>query len=207
MLLGCFSLQAQFGYGLKGSYSIPFNTKEEIKYDDSQDYLIYKVLFEEIDVAPTLSLLGYYRRDLIYFQSELSYRRVRSRFTADNYVDLENITTLGNTKTTHSLDVPFVAGVRIEQFKLGVGPTFSFILSENKLFQDVEYFEERRSSVEFGFGFHAGIVLYRLHIDVSYQYRFNGVADYLYWRKDYRGFSQPVQYLELGLALVLGQSS
>ena len=207
MIFSAFETRGQFNFGIKGSYSLPFNTKQEIKYDDSQDFLIYRVNFLELDVSPTIALVGYYRNDLVYFQLELAYKRVRSRFLADNYVDLENITQTENVKQTHSLDFPLMAGIRIDHFKLGVGPTFSFIISENPIFQDVDLFEERRSSTEIGFGFTAGIVLYRLHVEMSYQYKFNGVGDYLYWRQDYRGFSQPVQFIELSMGIFLYQFS
>jgi len=197
-----FEASSQLYFGVKGAYSIPFNSPQEIKYDDFQDFLIYRVNFIERDATPTLSILGYYRSDWIYFQLEAGYKRVKTRFIADNYFDLENITKTENTKTTHSLDFPIIAGLRLEQFKLGFGPTFSFILKENPIFQDIEFFEERRNRLETGFAFHFGVVLYRFHIDLSYHYRFNGVGDYLYWRQAYRGFSQPVQYLDLGFALV-----
>lgn len=98
--------------------------------------------------------------------------------------------------------MPIIAGVRLDRFKLGVGPTFSFILSENAVFSDTAYFEERRSNIETGFGFHLGILLYRMHLDLSYQYRFNQVGDYLYWRKSHQGFSQPVRFLDIGLAFM-----
>ncbi len=194
-------MQGQFYLGVKGSYSIPFNRSLEIKYDDAQDFFIYQVEFLEQDYTPTLSLVGYYRQDLVYFQSELGYKRAKTRFRANNYIDLDNITSTINVKTTHSIDVPVIAGVRIDRFKLGVGPTFSFILSDNEIFTDTDFFEEKRNFVETGFGFHFGILLYRLHVDVSYQYRFNEIGDYLYWRKTHQGFSQAVRYLDIGLGL------
>ncbi len=192
----------QLYYGIKGTYSITFNSQQEIKYDDGQDFLIYRVNFLEMDVSPTVSLLGYYRKDWIYFQTELAYKRVKTRFLATNYVDLRNITEIQNIKLTHSIDLPLIAGARLDRFKLGFGPVFSYILSENPIFQDINLFQERRSRVETGFGFQFGIVLYRLHVDLNYQYRFNDVGDYLYWRGDHRGFSQRVQFLDLGLAFV-----
>lgn len=196
------SLEAQLYYGFKGNYSIPFVDSQEIKYDDADDFLIYRVNFIDQSVAPTISLYGYYRKDLIYFQSELIYRQVKSRFIADNYVDLTNITRIENIKITKSIDVPIIAGLRVDRFKLGFGPSFSFIISENKIFQDIELFEEQRSRVESGFGFYFGVVLYRLHVDLSYQYKFNGVGDYLYWRGAYKGFSQSVQFIDLGMAFI-----
>ena len=194
------SLSGQTYFGVKGTFSVPFNRSHEIKYDDAQDFFIFRVEFIEQDFSPTLSLVSYYRNDIIYLQGELAYRRSRTRFNFDNLIDLENIISSSEVKTTHSLDIPLIAGVRLERFKLGVGPTFSVILAENELFSDVELFEERRSNVEAGFGFQFGIVLYRLHLDLTYQYRFNGVGDYLFWRSSVQGFSDPVQYIDLGLS-------
>jgi len=185
--------------GVKAAYSIPFNEQHEIKYDDALDNFIYRVKFIEQDYTPTVSIVGYYRKDLVYFQTEIGYRRAKTKFLADNYIDLDNITTTEYVKKTHSLEFPLVAGVRLDRFKLGVGPVFSFIISENPIFEDVDFFEERRSNLETGFSFNVGILLYRIHLDVSYKYQFGGVADYLYWRQDFKGFSDPVQYLDVGM--------
>ena len=193
------TLSSQTYVGVKGSWSVPFNRPHEIKYDDAQDFFIFRLGFIEQDFTPTVSVVTYYRNDIIYLQGELGYRRAKTRFNFDNLIDLENIISSTAEKTTHSLDIPLIAGVRLERFKLGVGPTFSVILAENELFSEVEFFEERRNTVEAGFGFQFGVVLDRLHIDLNYQYRFNGVADYLYWRSAIQGFSDPVQYLDLGL--------
>ena len=106
------------------------------------------------------------------------------------------------TRVTRHLDVPFVAGIRIDRFKLGVGPTFSFILDDENIFEDVSFFDERRENFEMGFGFHFGVIIYRLHIDLSYQVRFNQLADYVTWRNTPLGLDQQIQYLDLGIALM-----
>lgn len=187
-------------FGVKGTYSIPFNRPHEIKLDDANDLFIYRLTFIEQDYTPTVSLVTYYRNEVIYLQGELAYRRANTRFRAENFIDLENITNTSVTKTTHSLDIPLIAGVRLDRFKLGAGPMFSVILSENELLPEVEFFEERRNALEAGFGFQVGIVLYRLHVDLNYQIRFNGAGDFLYWRSNFSGFDDPIQYLDLGLA-------
>lgn len=185
--------------GIKAAYSIPFNRQEIIKYDDAQDNFIYQVRFVEQDFTPTVSLVGYYRKDLIYFQTELAYRRAKTKFVADNYIDLDNITTTEYVKTTHTLDIPLIAGLRLDRFKLGVGPVFSFIISENAIFEDIAFFQERRSNIESGFSFNVGVLIDRIQIDLSYKYQFNGVADYLFWRGDAKGFNDPVQYIDIGM--------
>lgn len=201
-MLASIQANCQFYYGIKGSYSIPFNKTQEIKYDDANDFFVYRVNFLDQTVSPTVSIIGYYRKDLVYFQSEIQYKSVKTRFRADNYIDLDNITNEDHTKVTRSIDIPISAGVRIDRFKLGVGPTFSVIIDENRIFQDTDFFVEQRANVEMGFGFHFGVLLYRLHLDIAYQYRFNQVGDYLYWRGVHKGFSQPVRYIDIGMAFM-----
>ncbi len=197
------TLSGQLYYGAKVGYSIPFNRQDNIKLDDANDFFIYRISFEEQDVSPVFSLVGHYRKDLIYFQTELAYKRVRTRFVGENFIDLDNITRLQNLKETHNLDIPFFAGFRTDRFKLGVGPLASIILSENAIFTDTDFFEERRKRVEMGFGFQIGFVFYRLHVELGYQYRFNEIGDYLYWRGTNSSFNQSIQYLDLGFGLIL----
>jgi len=186
---------------------LTFNHPQEIKYDDANDFFIYRVNFLEQDVAPYLSLAVYHRYELVYFQLDLSYRRTSATFRALNLIDLDNITETEYTKKTHSIDLPFVAGVRYDRFKFGVGPVFSVIVGENPIFSDTSFFEERRDRIEKGFGFHIGAIFERLHLDVNYQYRFNQVGDYLYWRNVHKGFSQPIQYLDIALGVFIGYGS
>ena len=194
------TLSSQTYFGVKGSFSIPFNRPHEFRFDDANDFFIFSVTFVEQDYTPTLSFVTYYRNDIIYLQGELAYRRTDTSFSFDNLIDLDNIISSSVEKRTHSIDLPLIAGVRLDRFKLGVGPTFSIILAENELFSDIDFFEERRSTIETGFGFQFGIVLHRFHVDLTYQYRFNGAGDYLIWRSSVQGFNDPVQYLDLGFS-------
>lgn len=198
----CNNIQAQFYPGIKGSYAIPFIRTQEIKYDDAFDFLVYKVRFIEQDVSPTISLFGYYRNDKIYLQGELAYRRVKSRFASFDYLKENDPIPIMETKETNYLMVPLSAGVRFQNFKFGCGPVISFILSENKLFEELLYFEEKRRKMEYGFSFSAGLALYRLHIDISYQLQFEGVGDYIYFREDSKGFTNQPQFVNLGLGFL-----
>ena len=201
-LLTSQKVQSQLYYGVKGGYSIPLVQPSILELDDANDFFIYRLSFTSQTSSASPALIAYYRNELIYFQTELQYKSIKTTFLAENFIDLDNITTENRTKTTKSFDVPFVAGIRLDRYKIGVGPTFSFILSDNEIFQDVDFFDERRSSIETGFGFHFGIILYRLHIDLSYQARFNQVGDYLKWRNDRIDFKRPVSFIDLGLALM-----
>ena len=194
--------QSQLYYGIKGGYSIPLAQPSSLELDDARDFFIYRLSFTNQTSSASPALVGYYRNDLIYFQSELQYRNIKTTFLAENFIDLNDITTESRTRITKSIRIPIIAGIRIDRYKLGVGPTFSVILADNDLFQDVSFFEENRSRVETGFGFHLGIILYRLHLDFSYQVQFNQVGDYLKWRGDRIDFKRPISFIDLGLALM-----
>jgi len=201
----CFDLSAQFYAGVKGSYSIPFVRSQELKYDDQDDFLMYKVRFIEQDVTPTLSAFAYYRNELIYIQGEVGYRKVKSKFSSIDYLsflDDYDLTPSAHTKETNYIIVPITGGVRFHNFKFGCGPVVSFIASENKIFEDLQYFEEKRRNVEYGFSFSAGLALYRLHIDISYEYQFEGVGDYFYFREASKGFTNQTQFVNIGLGFL-----
>lgn len=193
---------AQLYVGVKGTYSLPFARAQEIKYDDAQDFLTYKMKFVEQDVSPMMSVFAYYRNDIIYLQGEVGYRRVNTRFSSVNYLNPPDITTIETIKKTNYLLVPLSAGIRFDRFKFGVGPVFGFILSQNTIFEEIESFEERRRQMDAGFQFQFGITLYRLHIDLSYEYQFNSVGDYLYYRQDAKGFDSQAQFVNLGLGFL-----
>lgn len=192
-------LDAQFYAGIKGSYAIPFVKSQEIKYDDHLDFLMYKVRFVEQDISPTISGFAYFRNEMIYLQGEVGYRRVKSKFTSINYLNYYDLTPTTQTKETNYIILPISAGVRFHNFKFGCGPVVSIIASENKIFEDLEFFEEKRERTEFGFAFNAGLALNRLHIDISYEFQFEGVGDYFYFRGANNGFSNQTRFVNLGL--------
>ncbi len=196
------AIDAQLYFGIKGSYSLPFARSQEIKYDDAQDFLTYKVKFIEQDVSPMLSVFSYYRNDKIYLQGELGYRRINTRFSSVNFLTPEDLTPNESIKKTSYLLIPLSAGLRFDRFKFGVGPVFGYIIGQNTIFEEIENFEERRRRMDMGFAFNFGITLYRLHIDLSYEYQFNSVGDYLYYRKDSKGFDNQAQFVNLGLGFL-----
>jgi len=195
-------LNAQVYFGIKGSYSIPFIRSSELKYDDFQDFILYKIRFIEQDVSPTISLFTYYRNELIYLQAEVAYRRVRSKFSSIDYLNFNDLTPVIHDKETNYVVIPLTAGIRFKNFKFGAGPVISIVAKENNVFEGLDFFEERRSTAEYGFSFTLGMALYRLHIDLSYEYQFNGVGDYLYFRENNQGFQQQTQFLNIGLGFL-----
>jgi len=143
--------------------------------------------------------MGYYEQGKVYVQLETMYKQSRSRFSAIDWSTIDR-TTYNETKVTHFLVVPCLAGYRLENFKLGMGPIFSFILDENTLFEAIPEFTERRRNLETGVSMNVGLKLQRLHIDVNYELHFNKVADFVVFKQAQSGFAQSPGFFTLGMS-------
>lgn len=192
----------QVHVGAKVAYSLSFGRSETLLFEDAEDLLAFEVKFSEEDVRPLMGLLAYYEQGKVYVQTEFLYKQTRSNFKAIDWRTLEQ-TTYREPKVTNFIQIPIQAGYRLGNLKLGVGPVFSFILSENDLFDEVRIFEERRRGYEAGFGFNVGLKFYKLHVDLSYEKHFNRVADYVIFKQQQSGFGQSPGYLSIGLAYLI----
>lgn len=190
---------SQVYYGLKANYALSFNRSAEIKYDDRFDFLDYKVKFLEQDISPTITAFVFYTKDIIFLQAELGYRSVKTRFSYVDFRTIDNLMPQFDNKVRRSIMVPVLAGVSIDRFKFGVGPILSFVISENQIFESFDDFEERSRSFNGGFRIGASMQLYHLYFDLSFEQRFNGVAESFYYRGDNKGFTKQSQLINFGL--------
>ncbi|MBT8190271.1 MAG: hypothetical protein KJO29_07555 [Bacteroidia bacterium] len=195
-------LSGQLYFGINASYSIPFTRSEEIKYDDAQDFLTYSLRFVELDVTPSLNTYIYYKNEIMYLQGGIGYRQIKTRFRSISYLEFGKQTPVETIKKTSYLMLPIHAGICFDRFKFGAGPVFGYIVDQNNIFEEIESFEERRRRLDTGFAFNFGITIYRFQLDLSYEYQFNSVGDYLYYRKDEKGFNNQAQFINLGLGLI-----
>jgi len=203
----CFILSsgitAQVRLGVKASLTIPFSKNQLIQYDDYQDFLVYEVKVLQQNISPEFGLIGFYSNDLLFLQAEAFYKKVETDFEIASYV-LDDVFLPRERKETSYLTFPINAGIIINKtFKLGFGPVFSFIIDDSYILENVEYFEEKQSQIEKGFSFSFGVLVKRLHFDLRYESRFDGVAEDFYFRDTRQGFRQRPGYLSFGVGLVL----
>ncbi len=194
---------AQVRLGVKASITVPFSKNQLIQYDDFDDYLVYDVKVLQQNVSPEFGLIGFYSNKLLFLQGEALYKKVETDFEITSYV-LDDVVLPRERKETSYLSFPINAGVIInETYKLGFGPVFSVIIDDTFILENVENFEERQSKIEKGFSFSFGVLVRRLHFDLRYESRFDGVAEDFYFRDTRQGFRQRPGYLSFGVGLVL----
>ena len=192
---------AQVRLGVKGNVSLSFNRQQQVLYDDFNDFLQYRLTVLEQDVSTGFGIMAYMKNDLLYFQPEINYNRITTNFRLESFVeDSFPETMIG--KQTSFINIPIKAGLWVEKFKLGVGPMVSIVVSDTKIDMLDERFEERRRNVEMGFTFNFGMVFDWLHFDITYETRFNGIAEYFYFRNTRAGFRGQPGYLHVGVAIV-----
>jgi len=195
--------EAQIRLGVKASLTVPFSKNQLIQYDDYQDFLVYEVKVLQQNISPEFGLIGFYSNNLLFLQTEAFYKKVGTDFEITSYV-LDDIYLPRERKETSYLTFPINAGVIInETYKLGIGPVFSFIIDDTTILKNVESFEEQQTKIEKGFSFSFGILVKRLHFDLRYESRFDGVAEDFYFRNTRQGFRQRPGYLSFGVGLVL----
>jgi len=194
---------SQFRVGVKAAYYLSFNKSSEIKYDDALDFLTYKIKFIEEDVDPVLGVFASYQNDMVYVRADLAYRNIHTRFSYINYLTYGDLKPHDAIKETKSFLIPLEAGLVVENFKFGAGPSIVFHYTQNKIFESIPEFEERRRKIDTGFHLSFSYVINQLQIDLLYEQRFHGVGDYFYYRGDQKSFQQASQYISIGLSYIL----
>ena len=201
LFTSCITLDAQVQLGVKGNVSLSFNRQQQILYDDFNDFLLYRLTVLEQDVSPGFGILAYMKNDLLYFQPEINYNQITTNFRIESYIQ-DSFGEELIEKRTRFINIPIKAGLWVDKFKLGVGPMVSIITSDTNIALQDDRFEEKRRNVEMGFTFNFGMVVNWLHIDISYETRFNGIAEYFYFRNTRAGFRGQPGYLHVGVAVV-----
>lgn len=195
-------LSAQTYFGVKGNYSLSLNRSSTVKYDDAQDLLLYNVELTDEDILPSFGLFAYYRNDPIYIQTELHYRVTDLNFEVIDVLDFDNLRPQNFVKRTNEIIWPLHAGWQYYNLRFGAGTSLAFILSENEVFETLEFIEERRSSLEFSYTINFGIVYQRLLLELNYEWQTDGIADYFYFREDRKGFDQNNGIVNLSLGFL-----
>lgn len=202
VLSGSSVAYSQIQLGLKAAYSLSFSRSTFLLFEDENDFLNYEIIFRDEDIRPVYGLISYYEQEKVFVQLEALYKQSRLSFTAIDWSTPE-FETFNETKVTHFIVIPTLAGYRIANFKLGAGPVFSFIAQENEIFAEIQEFSERRRNLEIGVSANVGVKLYRLHIDANYEYHFNRVADYILFDRAQAGFAQSPGFFTLGISYLL----
>lgn len=197
------SLKSQLTVGIKASYFLSMSQAQELSYDDTQDFLSHKIRFIEEDVSPVPELFASLSNERTYVKLGLAYRRIQTRFSFRDFLDYANTHYSPELKRSSTLLLPMEAGLKLKNMRFGAGPSLSFLVSENTVFESIRELEERRNMFTTGYHISFSITHNRLMFEILFEERFHGVAEYIYYRGDSQSFDQRAKYISLGLAYTL----
>lgn len=118
-----------------------------------------------------------------WLSADVLYRKKEVNYSVDlGFTQRDNVLYQDNFKEVH---IPITAGFRKNNFKFGLGPSFTIKADSQYSLTQLEGFTLNPRKVETGFQFTAGyIVKDRIHIDLKHELNFNGTGDD--YRFDYR---------------------
>ena len=207
LLFASSNVFGQFMLGAKASYTSAFVDQSEQLYDNSQNYVIYRLELEKQQVLPSVGLIAYYgfenrfeNRNLSAFvQGELLYNFRRTHFTFENYLTNASPQIQTYRKGVGFLRFPMMGGFQYRFLKIGVGPIFSFVVNEQKVFTSFPTIDEQYRRFEPASSILIGVRVDDFVVDVTYEYHFNGVSEFIYYKDRISGFREQPNYLSINV--------
>lgn len=126
----------------------------------------------------------------------------RTHFTFENYLTNANPRISNHAKGVSFVRFPILGGLEYKSLKFGVGPIFSFLTSEEKVFGRYPNIDERFRIFEPSASVLLGYRIDNFVLDLSYEYHFNGVSEFIYYKNRISGFKEQPHYVSLNVTFL-----
>jgi len=196
------SLSAQWSVGPKVSMGVIAQKSESFRIIPMSDHGIYDLNYVGSSTVNSAGLMAY--RDLgpFFLQTEILATTYSLNYKMDNYRKLD-VSSPVYTETNYLLEIPFVAGVKSNNFKFGVGPVMELNVNKDSHFQQFDYYKNTSDKVEFGFQGLVGYTFGKIHLDLKYVNKFNSIADGFNFGNDTMKLKQSANRISLSVGIVL----
>jgi len=196
-------LSAQFSLGAKISVTQSLVNRSEQLFDNSDNYVIYRIGLEKQQAFPSVGGVVHYKFKNAFLQSEVLFQYRRTIFDFENFVN-DGEASRQISKGTSHIRFPIIGGFEFNRLKFGIGPIFSFQVSEQEVFRFLDDVDERFRVFEPAASILIGANFDYFGIDLSYEYHFQGVSEFIYYRNKLKGFSQQPYFLSLNFIYYFG---
>lgn len=166
-------LSAQFKIGVKVA-SPSFSAKEASK----DFYNVDKTSAYQLDYLSTRTSYAYglsFYKEIgpAFLGADILYRSKSVEYQIDDF-DLKRREATSYEDSFKEITVPVIAGWRKNNFKIGLGPTFTFKADRDYTLSELPEFSVNERKVDTGFQFQIGYIIKdRIHIDLKRELNFN----------------------------------
>jgi len=170
------AIHAQWKIGPKASVGYIAQKTAPIQVVPMSDYYVYD--FEYVGSSPVKSFGFMAVNDMgpVFLQAEVLATTYSMEFFLNGYGGHTDNAQVYK-QTHYIIEVPFNAGVKFKNTKLGLGPVLDINVDTDSEFSAMEDYRETAKSMDFGFQAMTGYSTGLFHFDVKYVYKFSSIVD------------------------------
>jgi hypothetical protein len=195
-----FMAQAQWKIGPKAYFGVVAQAPGHFSIMPMQDNRLYDIRYIGSSFVTSAGFMMYNDVGPIFLQAELMGSAYRNEFLMSGYKNLSDATQLMQ-ESYLILEIPVNAGIKIDDFKLGLGPVMEFLLDADSDWSRLSDYRNRIRPMDFSFQFMAGYNIGVLHIDIKYINKFSSLAESFQLGEDIMKYNRSANRLMLGLGL------
>jgi hypothetical protein len=204
-LLAVSSVNAQLKFGVRSNVFTSTNSEQSITLQNLAPLEIIDFKYQNSNTGYSAGGFVYGSNKLLFFMTELLYQSNTSNFNLSS--DENNLQRARSSRDfsvqKKSIYIPVAAGLKFGNFKVGLGPTFNFALSQSDNIGDLEAFQIKKDPYETGFQFLVGYSLFdRIHLDLKREMSFSKATDGITYHDQSIGMNNSVSKVSLSLGVL-----
>ena len=199
-LLAGLSTSAQNKLGIKVSAGHIMADETSALIINEDNRITHDISFMEYTPAKSVGMYANKDFGFLFVQGEVMYTNYSTKYLVRSYID-ENVPTPNITEENNNLDLHIIGGIKVNNFRIGVGPVLHKSIDFNSGLQNFDFYNEKRRDTNMGFQAMIAYDLGPVRIDVKYEDNFSKVGDHIYNGSNQTKFKSDISALSLGLGI------
>ncbi len=194
---------AQFNIGISSYYEIP-TTKSHLKnFGDAKRRFTYNfgLIQQSRSVSYGINIQHSFSR--LFVEVSTLYRREENTFSITDYRSEFRRPELFREENKFII-LPINAGVKFDDFQIGVGPIFKFYLEGSQKINDREFFYKKERNLLMGFQYSISYTLLeKIKLSLRYETEFEDIGDLIYYRDENSKINSKIRRISLGTTIFI----
>lgn len=192
LFFSAFNLNAQIKFGFKAGYT-HFLTQTETSFASADGRnTTHEIDFIEMSPAKSLGLFTQSKLGNLFIQSEALYTGYTASYTSRSYIN-DDIDGMIFTEQYQNLDLNIIAGINVKNWRIGLGPKFIATIDFDTNLDQLDFYREKRKSLNQGFQGVLGYDYKNFHFDLRYETSFSKVGNHIYFNDEKAAFSSKIK--------------
>jgi len=199
------NLNAQLKIGLRTNVFTSFDEEQSVTLQNIAPLEIIDFKYVNSNMGYSVGGFVYGSNKLLFFMTEFLFQKNTSNFNLSS--DENNLQRANSSRDfslkRESIYIPVAAGLKLGRLKIGLGPTFNFVVNQENNIEDLESFQVNRDPFETGFQFIVGYNLFdKIHIDLKREVSFSNVTDGINYHDQAIGLKKSISKTSLSFGIL-----